>query len=138
MKIKKIYLILPLGVLVIICGLVSWVRNSPIVQDYQLIHHRDTEDELVFAFAVSLRNNDPAAYDMIDPSLKPRLDDWMYIHRGTKCTNRADTVFAGKGTIKGSIVILDCAGKNKWLHFSVDNIVVEDMKIIDWGEVKDE
>jgi hypothetical protein len=103
-----------------------------------LIHSRGTTSDLAIAFAVSLRNNDPAAYDMIDPILKPRLDNWMNVHRGKKCTNWADTVLGGKGTKQGYMVILDCFGENKWLSFTVDNIVIKDMKVIDWGEVREE
>ncbi|HET6595368.1 MAG TPA: hypothetical protein VFG81_07080 [Anaerolineales bacterium] len=137
MNIKKGLPILLLVVLVLICGLVSWARNSPLAQDYFLIHRRETEYDLAFAFAVSLRNNDPAAYEMVDPTLKPRLDDWMNTHRGKKCTNWADTVFLGAGTTQGYQVILDCFGENNWLSFKVDNIVIKDMMVIDWGEVKE-
>jgi hypothetical protein len=138
MMLKKTYLILILSALVLIIGLFNWAQNSPIVQDYYLIHNRDTEFDVAFAFAVSLRNNDSAAYEMIDPNLKSRLDDWMNVHRGKKCTRWADTVFLGKGTKEGYIVILDCFGEHKWLSFTVDNIVIEDMKVINWGEVAEE
>jgi hypothetical protein len=138
MNLKKILPILLLVVLVSICGLFVWAYDSPQVQDFFIIHGRGTEDDLAFAFAVSLRNNDPAAYEMIDPSLKPRLDDWMNTHRGKKCTNWADTVLGGEGTIQGYRVVLDCFGENKWLNFKVDNIVIKDMRVIDWGEVKEE
>jgi hypothetical protein len=134
---KKILLAL-LSVLVITSGLLIWAQNSPSVQDYFLIHDRDTEFDVAFAFAVSLRNNDPAAYAVIDPSLKARVDDWMNVHRGKKCTRWADTVFLGKGTKEGYIVILDCFGEHKWLSFTVDNIVIEDMKVTNWGEVEEE
>jgi hypothetical protein len=103
-----------------------------------IIHRRGTEVELAFAFAVSLRNNDSAAYEMIDPSLEPRLDDWMNVHRGQKCTNWADTVLLGKGTTQGYRVVLDCFGENKWLNFKVDDIVIMDMRVVDWGEVREE
>jgi hypothetical protein len=138
MKLKKILPILILVMLVSICGLYVWAYDSPQVQDFFIIHRRGTDYDLAFAFAVSLRNNDPAAYEMIDPSLKPRLDDWMHAHLGKKCTRFADTVIGGNGTIQGYQVILDCFGENKWLSFDVDNIVIKDMKVIDWGVVKEE
>jgi hypothetical protein len=138
MNFRKILPIFLLVMLVLICGLVTWARNSPLVQDYLIIHRRGTEVELAFAFAVSLRNNDSAAYEMIDPSLEPRLDDWMNVHRGQKCTNWADTVLLGKGTTQGYRVVLDCFGENKWLNFKVDDIVIMDMRVVDWGEVREE
>jgi hypothetical protein len=138
MNFRKILPIFLLVMLVLICGLVTWARNSPLVQDYLIIHRRGTEVELAFAFAVSLRNNDSAAYEMIDPSLEPRLDDWMNVHRGQKCTNWADTVLLRKGTTQGYRVVLDCFGENKWLNFKVDDIVIMDMRVVDWGEVREE
>lgn len=138
MNFRKMLPILLLIVFVLVYGLVAWAPNSPLVQDYLLIHCCRTASDLAIAFAVSLRNNDPAAYEMIDPSLEPRLDDWMNVHRGKRCTNLADTVLGGKGTKEGYRVVLDCFGENRWLTFKIDNIVINDMKVIDWGDVREE
>lgn len=124
--------------LVLIFGAYIWAQDSPLIQDYLLIHHRGTEADIALAFAVSLRNNDPAAYELIDPSLKSRLDDWIHEHRGKRCTNLADTVLLGKGTVQGYQVVLECFGENKWLYFEIDNIVVKDMRVMDWGKVKEQ
>lgn len=138
MTIKKIYLAIILGVLVFIMSVFVWAQNSPAVQDYYLIHNRDTEFDVAYAFTVALRNNDAAAYEIIDPKLTPRLDDWMDTHRGKKCTQRADTVFLGKGTEQGYKVIIDCFGERRWLTIRVDNIAIKDMRIVDWGKVEEE
>ena len=134
---RKLFFMFLLIVSMSICGLFIWAQNSPRVQDYFLIHDRGTESDLAFAFAVSLRNNDPAAYEMIDPRLKSRLDDWMNRHRGKRCTNWADTVLGGKGSKEGNLVVLDCFGEGKWLTFKVDNIVIREMKVVDWGDVEE-
>ena len=72
-------------VIVFTCVLMIWAKvTTQAVADYKWIHSRDTEGELVAAFVTALRINHPAAYEMIDPSLKPRLDEWMNTHRTEK------------------------------------------------------
>ena len=134
-KIIKIVLLLVL-VLVFVCGLGFWTEFSPVGYDYQWIYKRNTdEDHLVFAFATALRINHPAAYDMIDPSLKPRLDEWMNTHQSKKCEDVPYYSSIEPGTRRGTKVVSECLGNNEWLNFSVDNIVVKDMKVMDWGKV---
>jgi hypothetical protein len=133
-KIIKIVLLLFLLV-VFACGINTWVEYSPIVYDYRYIHNRDTEDELVLAFATTLRINHPAAYDMIDPSLKPRLDEWMNKHQSKKCKEIPHYFTIEPGTRRGSKVVSNCLGNNEWIDFSVDNIVIKDMKVMEWGKV---
>lgn len=133
---KRNSIILLLAVFTFACGLIVWAINSPIVDDYFWIYSRDTEYDLALAFTIALRTNHPAAYDMVDPSLKPRLDEWMNVHQSKKCIRKASTVLGGSGTKEGYMVIFDCYGENnKWVSISVDNIVIKDMKVIDWGEV---
>ena len=134
---SKNFLVL-LFVVIFACGLALWAESSPIVDDYKWIHDRDRELDLVRAFATALRTNHPAAYDMIIPSLKPRLDEWMNVHQSEKCAYQADVFFVGSGTKEGHRVDFGCYGENKWLSFEVDNIVIKDMKVIDWGEVREE
>jgi hypothetical protein len=130
--ITKIFLIL-LGAAVFACGFALWAGNSPIVDDYRWIHQqRDTESDLVAAFATALRLNHPAAYDMIDPSLKPRLDKWMNIHRDQKCTYQSLSFWIGSGTREGYRVSFNCGGEDKWIYFDINNVVIRDMKVIDW------
>ena len=136
-KSTKIVLLLLL-VIVFACGLKFWADNSPLVDDYEWIHDRDRELDLVRAFATALRINHPAAYEMIYPRLKPRLDEWMNVHQIGKCAYQADVFFIGSGTKEGHRVDFGCYGENKWLSFEVDNVVIKDMKVIDWGEVKEE
>jgi|SRR6266511_3345129 len=138
MKHRVKLLLLLLCVVVFACGLGIWVEYSPVVDDYRWIYDRDTEDDLVSAFATSLRINHPAAYDMIDPTLNPRLDEWMNTHQSLKCKNIPYFFMNGFGTNQGSKSILSCFGYNKRIHFEVDDIVIKDTKVIDWGEVTED
>ena len=133
----KIVLLLLLAV-VFTCGLGIWAENSPVVYDYRYIYDRDTEYDLAFAFATALRINHPAAYDMIDPTQKPRLDKWMSSHQSKECEHIPEVFLVGIGTKQGSKSVLSCFGSNGWILFNVDNIVIKDMKVIDWGEVTEE
>lgn len=102
------------------------------------IYDRDTEQDLAAAFATALRINHPEAYDMIVPALKPRLDEWMNTHQSTRCKRKPDAFLIGIGTKQGSEAVLTCLGYNGPRHFRVDNIVIKDMRVVDWGEVIDE
>jgi hypothetical protein len=125
-------------VVVFACGLGIWAETSPVAYDYRTMHNPVDEYGLVFAFATALRINHRAAYDMIEPSLKPRLDEWMNTHQSKKCESTPDYFNIEPGTNQGSKSVLNCFGYNGWIHFEVDNIVIKDMKVIDWGEVTED
>jgi hypothetical protein len=136
---KRITILLILFLVVVLaCGLHLWIQTSPWLDDQQMLNRRDTEFDLVRAFATALRINDPAAYDMIDPSLKPRLDAWMNTHQSPKCISQADWFFVSAGTQQGNKITFGCYIKDSRLRYEIDNIVVKDMKVIDWGEVTEE
>lgn len=135
-------LLLLLCVVVFAFGLSIWAAFSPAVSDYELIHNRDIDNgdpqgNLLFAFATALRINHPEAYDMIDPSAKPRLDEWMNTHEIQRCKNIPYNEEIESGTETGSKVTLSCYGYDGPMSFVVDNIVIIDMKVIDWGEVRE-
>lgn len=105
-KSTKILLLL-VCVVVLACGLSIWAEYSPTVFDYRLIHNRDMDNgdpygNLLFAFATALRINHPAAYDMIDPSAKPHLDEWMNTHQIQKCKNIPHVTLIESGTKNGA------------------------------------
>jgi hypothetical protein len=130
--------LLLLLVVIFVCGFNIWSQTSPVAFDYQYIYDRDTEQDLAGAFATALRINHLSAYDMIDPSLKPRLDKWMNSHQSKKCESTPDYFNIEPGTNQGSKSVLNCFGSNGRIRFEVDNIVIKDMKVIDWGEVTEE
>ncbi|RIK31463.1 MAG: hypothetical protein DCC56_04560 [Anaerolineae bacterium] len=142
-KISKITLIAFL-VIVFACVLTIWIYNSPAVDDYRWIRNRETERELVAAFVTALRINHPAAYEMIDPSLSPRLDEWMNTHQAKKCARKAYIFLSGNATRAngqklGWDVVFGCVAENyTHLTFKVDRIFIKDMKVIEWGEVIEE
>jgi hypothetical protein len=136
MKNRGKLLLLVLCVVVFACGLSIWAEYSPVVSDYRQIYDRDTEQDLAGAFATALRINHPAAYDMIDPALKPRLDEWMDTHQSMRCKDIPEVFQVGVG--QGSITVLSCLGYTGPRRFEVDSIIIKDMRVVNWGEVIDE
>jgi hypothetical protein len=137
-KTHKVLLLLLIGVL-LTCILTIWVGYSPVVDDYRKIYGRendkeDLEGRLLFAFATALRINHPAAYDMIDPRAKPKLDEWMNTHQAQRCKSIPYVTLIQSGTTTGSKVTLVCSGYNGEIEFIVDNIVIRDMEVVRWGE----
>lgn len=137
MKKSTRILLLLLFVVVLACGLSIWAGFSPALWDYTVIHNRETGDDLVFAFATALRINHPAAYDMIDPTLKPRLDEWMNSHQSNRCKSIPDITSIYTGTRAGRKVVLGCYGYDGWIDFVVDDVVINATKVIDWGKVSE-
>jgi len=127
-------IIILLAVLVLFCGLGFWAENSPAVFDYRLIHNRDTNDDVLFAFATALRINHTAVYDMIDPGLKPRLDEWMDTHQIQRCKSVPHVTLIWPATKYGKKVEIVCYGRDEIIDFVVDNIVVIDGEVVLWGE----
>ncbi len=135
-KLITIFIILFL-VVVFACGLHLWIQTSPWLDDQEMLNSRETISDLAMAFATALRINDPAAYEMIDPSLKTRLDAWMNTHQSQRCDSQADSFFVRSRPL-GTNITFSCSIKDNYLVFEVDNILVMDMKVIDWGKVTDE
>ena len=134
---KKVVLLLLLVVL-LVCGFSIWLQESPVAYDYRQIYDRDTEQDLAEAFATALRINHAAAYDMIDPALRPRLNEWMNTHQSMRCKDKPEDFSVGVGTERGWGATLVCLGNTGPRHFEVDDIVIKDMRVVDWGEVIDE
>jgi len=130
-KTTKILLLFILGV-VFACILYIWVTLSPTAAVYSLIYDRSTEVNLALSFATALSTNHPAAYDMIDPALRPRLDGWMTVHQKIKCTSRPEPFLVGSvtETAHSYSVYFSCFGVNGRQHSLDIEIVIEDMKVI--------
>jgi hypothetical protein len=115
-----------------------WASYSPVVAEYRwLTHARDSETGLAGSFATALSLNHPAAYDWIDPSLKHRLDEWMNTHQSKECTHEPDWFLIGPDPKGPYDVRFGCYGTNGWITFEVDRIVIKNMIVVDWGEVRE-
>ncbi len=135
---RKKFILLFIGIFIMLCGVLFWAINSPTVDDYYFLYNRDKEADLAVAFTVALRINHPLAYDMIDEDSTPRLEEWMRIHQAQKCTKRVDDILIF-GSGDGLVVYYVCQTENNKLYkLSVDEIIIEDMKIVDWGEILEE
>lgn len=137
MKKNMRILLLLLIVAMLACGLKFWTNNLPKVGD-DSPSGLDPEIELAFTFSIALQYNDPKAYNIIEPSLKPRLDNWMSTHQSKECNHPYDVSLIGTGTNQGRKATLGCYGSNGWISFEIDDIVIKDMKVVDWGEVRED
>lgn len=140
---KNTKILLVFLVVVAVLGLWIWAAFSPTVYDYRLIYNHDMDNgdpkgALLFAFTTALRINHPAAYDMIDPELKPRLDEWMGAHQIQKCKSIPHVTLIWPATKYGEKVEIVCYGRDEIIDFVVDDILIMDMKVTDWGEVREE
>ena len=126
------YLFLSIGVIVSGGCLLIWLMFTSItLDDYFLLHQIEDESDLAIAFTVALRKNDPAAYEMVDAALTPRLDKWMELHQVPKCTRRTQDILS-MGAGEGIGVMYSCRTRDGGGFRLVTEIVIEDMKVIDW------
>lgn len=134
---KNMRILLSLLIVVILAlGLKFWINSLQVVSG-DSSSGLDPEIELAFDFSIALQYNDPEVYNLIDPSLKPRLDKWMSTHSSNECIHPYDVFLIGTGTNQGRKTIFGCAGSSTWISFEVDDIVIKDLKVIDWGEVRE-
>ncbi|MCB9421931.1 MAG: hypothetical protein H6667_19180 [Ardenticatenaceae bacterium] len=141
---KRNLIVFTLVVLSLLCGAVTWVLDSPTIDDFFFLHDRDTESGLAGAFTLALKLNHPSAYEMINVDLTPRLDEWMNTHTPVKCIRGLHEAWASAGRNQGLKVRYGCFIQNNnaevWYWIKVDDIIIdsETMKITDWGEVTSE
>ncbi len=137
MKTSKKNLLLLLVVVVLACSFYIWWSHSPVAEEYRWQTYPETEIDLASNFAYALSINQPVVYEWIDPSLKPRLDEWMNTHQSKKCTREFDVFLVGPDENGDYDVRFGCFGANGSIRMEIDNIVIEDMKVVNWGEVRD-
>lgn len=111
--------------------------QSQRVQNLRYLLQPETEDEVVLAFAVSLRLNDPIAYKVADLSLSNRIDDWMETNQVRKCDRRID-LWGGRGVDGIHDIYFSCYLEDgSRFNFLVIDIVVEEQedsfRVVDWG-----
>jgi hypothetical protein len=126
-------IILACGFLYVVFATPPWVTDFLTIQ----LRHR-SEDDFAEAFAVALRSNDRVAYEMVDPALHPRLDEWMHSHHPWYC-NRSHDFFMSAPNSDGTYrVVFDCWTDQGGRGIEIDDIVIQDMRILDWGEVTED
>ena len=132
-------LVLFASIIVLAVSLKFWADKSSITGDNVSSSILAPEIDLAFDFAFALQMNNPRAYDMIDPNLKPRLDAWMTSHKNHDCVDgELISSFIWDGTNLGKKITFSCFTETSTLDFAVDDIVIKDLKVIDWGEVTED
>lgn len=138
MRRSKIFLLIFLLVVIFAISLYIWVNYSPATSDYRWnTYVPETESDLASNFAYGLSINQPVIYNWVNPDLIPRLDEWMNTHQIRKCTHEYDWFFSGLDENDNYDVSFGCFGENGRIRMEVDNIVIKDMKVVDWGEVRE-
>ena len=66
-----------MGIILSCSVLCLFMFNWHIIRDIYWINRRNTEEDLAYAFGTALRLNHPEAYEMVDPVLKTRVDQWL-------------------------------------------------------------
>jgi hypothetical protein len=98
---------------------------------------RDTPTEVGDAFTTALRLNHPAAYELTDPKLRPRVDEWMISHEVQECKRWSD--WFGIEAFEEYTSSFSCVREGGGYYiFTVVHIKVEDERVVDWERVKEE
>ena len=128
------------SILILLFGTFVWAATSPTVDDYYHLYYsrENSESALALAFTIALRRNHLSAYQMVVPEVHQELDDWMQTHQPQLCKSKAYLMLGGTGTNTGYQVIYGCENAKSalWNYaFEVDDIEIEEMKIVSWGEI---
>ena len=138
MKKSKLFLLIFLLVVIFVFSLYIWINYSPATSEYRWkTYVPETESDLASAFAYGLSINQPVIYNWVDPGLRPRLDEWMNTHRSKKCTDEYDWFFDRLDENGDYDISFGWYGENGHISMEIDNIVIKDMKVVDWGEVRE-
>jgi hypothetical protein len=62
----------------------------------------------------------------------------MNSHKSQECIGDDIYSFIRDGTNLGKKITFGCSTETSHLDFEVDDIVIKDLKVIDWGEVTEE
>jgi hypothetical protein len=139
---KKRFIYTAIGVLlvaiIVVCR--NTVESLRPITDEELLQRRETPYDVAVAFATALRLNDPLVYELADPSLHPRLDEWLALHQVRKCSRPLDEgLIDGVREPRFSISYGCFLENNQGSYiFKVNDIIISNGKIVqDWGEVSE-
>lgn len=96
------------------------------------LNGRDSPQATVVAFVTALRLNNEIVYEVTDPLLWPRLDNWMKTHEVQNCKWRGldgEYILLGDAD-SGYDVMYMCS-----YIFDVSDISIQEGRIVDWGTV---
>lgn len=104
----------------------------------------DSASDVAAAFALALRLNHKIAYELTDPSLHLKLDEWMANHKPRDCDEWAlgDGNFLSFGNpsrlYEYDVAFTCYLHKGGLYSFNVENIVVQSLKVVSWGTVEED
>jgi hypothetical protein len=102
----------------------------------RFLYTRDSESDVAIAFLYALRLNHEVAYEVTAPELWPRVDAWMATHRVRECdwwglTAEHTLAGASYGEYWRYDALFFCN-----YRLAVNDIIVKDGVVVDWGEVR--
>ena len=124
---------------ILICLLLAVIATSQQFDDYFFLKRRETPRRVAVAFATALRLNHQDAYELTDPDLWPRLDEWMSMHEVQTCEERVGDVLGGGIEVRFE-VDFSCYLEGGGIYsIRVKDIILENGDtVVDWGEVTEE
>ncbi len=138
MKKRKLALLGSVGLTMLtllVCVLLVSFARSQKFDDFILLNQRRDPNDIAIAFTTALRLNHPIAYEITDPELWPRLDEWMETHEAKNCKRRGGDILGGGRTVR-FVVDFECYLEDGGLYsIIVKDIVIKDSTVIDWGEI---
>lgn len=113
----------------------------PYLWSYYLPSFREqSATDVSESFAKALRLNDHIAYELADPNLWPRIDQWMETHHVQNCMRIPDEQFTGGTDTEGNHTeLFYCYVNEGEYEFDIYDIQIEEQedgfRVINWGEI---
>ena len=134
-----------IGLVIMICGsgyLWYGMVTSPEHQTRQsLKYHEDNPLSIKLAFATAMRVNDDIAYEVSDPDLWSRIDEWMATHEVRLCSKQSMGFVGGTGSDSKTDLSFYCpvAGPKPY-DFHIEGIVLDETTnlIVAWDWITEE
>lgn len=145
-KVFKVLLavVIMIGLAVAVVKVIQYPSRRAEMITNQLLYRRYSGAGVAVAFATALRLNSEVMYDVTDPTLWPKLDEWMSHHQVNECnvwdwdnwTN--DTLIGGRsdGFYVGFYCVLETG---EFYTFEVKDIEVRgSFRVFGWQEIVEE
>lgn len=130
--------IIIIGVAVAMAKVIQYPSQRAEKITNRLLYERYSGHDIAVAFATALRLNSEVMYDVTDPSLWPKLDEWMSHHQVNECNvwDWGTQLLVGGGSA-GFDVLFSCELETgEFYTFEVHNIDVHGgFRVFGWGEI---